>query len=429
MPTLYAAYGPFVGMGMVAFQTTLRIRRRPARRAARALRIAFALVLGIGVARASAATPGEANKLRTYPSRYHIIHTDLDPNDVRDVALRMSAMAEEYQRRTQGFAGKIRQKLPFYVFRKKEDYVAAGGPPDTGGVFQGDRLMAIAGEQVSGWTWGVIQHEGFHQFVRHVIGGDIPTWINEGMAEYFEEARFTGDGFVVGLVHPSRLARLKKAIESAQTIALGDMLALGHQEWKEHPKRRQNYDHAWSLIHFFVHAEDGKYVGALNGFLKDVGWCRLAYEQAWEKHFGSNVDAFEAKWREYWLAQPSHPTAELYGKALVATLTSFLARAVAQRQSFSDPEQFFEAARAGKLKAHKADWLPPSLLTDAVKVAERWGRWSIRQNRTSLPQLILRMRDGTVLTGQFRLRRGRVTSVTVDVSVAAERATPSSNSP
>jgi len=395
----------------------------------RALLIAAALVMGTGSHRASAATPDEAPKLRAYPSKYYIIHTDLDPNDVREVALRMSAMAEEYHYRTQGFAGKIRQKLPFYVFRKKEDYVAAGGLPGSGGVFAGDKLMAIAGDQVSGRTWRVIQHEGFHQFVRHVVGGDIPTWFNEGLAEYFEEARFTGDGFVVGLVPPRRLGRLKEAMQAGRPMALSEMMQISQREWNEHLPKTANYDHAWSLVHFLVHAEDGKYVKALNGFLKDVGWCRLAYEQAWEKHFGSNVDAFEAKWREYWLAQPRHPTAALYGKALVATLTSFLARAVSQRQSFSDARHFIEAARAGRLKAHKADWLPPSLLSEAVKVAERWGEWSIRQNRKSLPQLVLRMRDGTVVTGRFCLGRGRVSSVTVDVSVAEAAANPSSRLP
>ena len=31
-------------------------------------------------------------------------------------------------------------------------------------------------------TWHVVQHEGFHQFVFAVIRGEIPTWVNEGLA-------------------------------------------------------------------------------------------------------------------------------------------------------------------------------------------------------------------------------------------------------
>ena len=59
--------------------------------------------------------------------------------------------------------------------------------------------MAFAGEHITAYTWHTVQHEGFHQFAHAVIGGDIPTWLNEGLAEYFGEALFTG-----GRVRPRR---------------------------------------------------------------------------------------------------------------------------------------------------------------------------------------------------------------------------------
>ena len=34
----------------------------------------------------------------------------------------------------------------------------------------------------------------------------MPTWLNEGLAEYFGEGIFTGDGFVTGVISPERLA-------------------------------------------------------------------------------------------------------------------------------------------------------------------------------------------------------------------------------
>jgi hypothetical protein len=34
--------------------------------------------------------------------------------------------------------------------------------------------------------WRVLAHEGFHQFIGYELGQQIPMWLNEGMAQYFE---------------------------------------------------------------------------------------------------------------------------------------------------------------------------------------------------------------------------------------------------
>src|SRR3712207_464689 len=73
--------------------------------------------------------------LPKYEGRYYIIHTDLTDDDLKEAELRMSRMAEEYHERTKGFAGDIRSKLPFYLYRNEQDYYAAGGTRDSAGFF------------------------------------------------------------------------------------------------------------------------------------------------------------------------------------------------------------------------------------------------------------------------------------------------------
>ena len=73
------------------------------------------------------------------------------------------------------------------------------------------------------------------------------------------------------------------------------------------------------------------------------------WDRAWRKHFGPGTDDFEAAWKRYWLGLEDDPTADLYAKATVATLTSFLARANSQDQQIASAEEFFDLARAGKL--------------------------------------------------------------------------------
>jgi hypothetical protein len=47
-----------------------------------------------------------------------------------------------------------------------------------------------------------------------VIGGELPIWVNEGMAEYFGEGIFTGDGFITGVIPPKRLRMIKETSSS-----------------------------------------------------------------------------------------------------------------------------------------------------------------------------------------------------------------------
>ena len=53
-----------------------------------------------------------------------------------------------------------------------------------------------------------LQHEAFHQFAHETFGPNVPVWLDEGLAQVFEEAVWTGNGFVVGQVPPRRVRQL-----------------------------------------------------------------------------------------------------------------------------------------------------------------------------------------------------------------------------
>src|SRR5436190_20491182 len=85
------------------------------------LRVSVAILL-FGFAQHTAAAD-----LRVYETKYYTIHTDLSEDDARECAIRMTKMAEEYRDRTRDFAGAVRSRLPFYLYRNQIDYLAAGG--------------------------------------------------------------------------------------------------------------------------------------------------------------------------------------------------------------------------------------------------------------------------------------------------------------
>lgn len=373
-------------------------------------RYALGLVVVVGATVASLA-PAVAQQ-REYPTRYYIIHTDLDETTVREAALRITTMAEEYVRRSQSFSGKITQRLPFHLFGSLDDYHAVGGIPGSMGLYNGRSLMAVAVPGRREQLWRILQHEGYHQFVHAVITGDIPVWVNEGMAVYFEEAVFTGDGVVTGLIPQRRLERIRAGIEEGGLKSVAQMMLLERTAWN-HELRSSNYDQAWSMVHFLAHADEGRLQPRFEGFLRDVGNKRLDWKGAWVRNFGNNTADFQKAWKAFWLAMPDDPTADLYAETTVATITSFLARAFVQKQSFRNFTDFKETAAAGRLKLPPNDWLPPSLLTGALLEAKRTGEWKLLKHGRRPPQISCTLDNGLTLTGSFKMHRKRFGKITV----------------
>jgi hypothetical protein len=358
------------------------------------------------------------DELPSYKTPYYVVHSDLDIETVREAAARMTAMAETYHRRTKGFAGTIRSRLPFYVFANPADYYDAGGPAGSAGVFMvrggKGRLMAIGTARLGGHLWHVVQHEGFHQFAWYVISRNLPVWVNEGLAEYFGEALWTGDDYVTGVIPAGRATAVKRLIREDQMLPFKDMLTMTAETWRDRLSSR-NYRQAWSMVHFFVHADDGRYRKALSRYVGDIARGRDALK-AFARRFGRDLEKLQKRYADWWTSLPADPTPGLRTEATVATLTSFLARTRIARVTVQSAEEFFDAAREGRIavdgRDHPRLWLPASLARRAVGRAEKLGDWSLEDGRV----LRLRRPDGTVFTGTYKIEAGRPR-----VSVAVEK--------
>lgn len=351
--------------------------------------------------------------MKTYQTRYYMLHADLPPETAAEAKLRLSLMAEEYWSRTKTFGGVIRDRMDFYIFKNHEDYVDAGAPPSSAGVFigwtlggkRGGRLMATVS---SGEDWRVAQHEGFHQFIHMTMPEEIPIWANEGLAEYFGHGIWTGDAFVLGVVPPARCRRLNDLVEAGRLMSLLDMMRLSHAEWNFGLAMR-NYDQAWSMVHFLAHGNGGKYQTAFATFLRDVAGGQ-PWEKVWIDRFGRDTDKFRNVYTAWWKPLADDPPTEPYNRALVHTLTSFLARATAMKLTFATSEEFLAAAEAGKIKPDPvkqvALWLPETLLSDALAQAPKAGTWTL-DSKGATPRLTLVDAQGGKFVGTYTRPEGR----------------------
>ncbi|MCW2957085.1 MAG: hypothetical protein JWO69_1954, partial [Thermoleophilia bacterium] len=209
-------------------------------------------------------------ELRTLDTKYYRIYTDLDAELTRDLTRRMDAMYEEYARRLAAFQTKEDvPRLEVYLFTTQKSYLAFTGEKlhNTGGVYIPRRnlLAAFLEGQGRDGLRRTLQHEAFHQFAYNAISKDLPVWLNEGMAQLFEEAIWTGDGFWLGHVAPRRVRQIRSDLVKGRLFDFDRMLPMTQEKWAANlgddgDLGATQYNQAWAMVHFltFVTDDDGK---------------------------------------------------------------------------------------------------------------------------------------------------------------------------
>ena len=379
--------------------------------------------------------PGLPKTMKQVEGKYHILVHDLSDDEAREVLLRMQAITEEYALRTRDFSGQLRAKMPFILFRSADDYYHAGGMEGSAGVFTGAYLMAIAGEKLTPGTWHIIQHEAFHQFAHAVINANMPPWVDEGLAEYFGEAVYTGDGFVSGAIPAGRLARVKESIQNKDFKPLDAMMHTTLAQWNRRLSIT-NYDQAWAMSMFLAHGDDGKYQKTFSRFMVAMNRGAL-WEKAWADTFGS-AEGFEKQMNAWWLALPDTAGHETYARAGVQMLSSYLARATSQKQTFIDVDALLKAIKNGQIKHHRDDLLPIGLAGDCASIVESLrgagATFSLeaptphasnskkQSAKADAPRttVVCKLKSGSRVSGVFKLQGTRVKSVTSSIQPAPE---------
>ena len=177
---------------------------------------------------AAALADGNA-PLRVIRTAHYVIHTDIaDGPVVDDIARRMDVMYGLYAEQLSEFrpAADDAPPLPVYLFAERSRYVtftrALGA--NTAGLFVAGRqsfLTSYLGGQGRDALRRALQHEAFHQFAYFRISRHLPIWLNEGLAQVYEEGIWTGKSFLLGQVPPWRMRPAAVRRQSLQAGAAG----------------------------------------------------------------------------------------------------------------------------------------------------------------------------------------------------------------
>jgi hypothetical protein len=363
--------------------------------------VGFAIlaVFALGAVSARAAEPD----LRLIRSKYYLIHTDLDDVLVFDLGTRMDAMYAEYSRRLSDFDLRDeRRPVDVYLFNRKSDYTAFTGTQylHTGGIFMPAR------NQIAAYLEGqrdvlrrTLQHEAFHQFASKAIGANLPIWINEGMALLFEEAIWTGDGFLMNQVPPRRVRQLQSDVHNNNLLSFKVLINMSPERWSANlagdpAVGATQYNQAWAVVHYMAYGDDGRNGARLVTMLKALG-NGVEPARAFRESFKLDDETFRARFEEYALALQPTPEAEVMDRHDV--LADLCAELAAQGKRFATVAEFRRTVEVMKYQLRytrgEVSWTaePASFFRDVSGAAYGAEQLYFEPRRgAALPDLVFR---------------------------------------
>jgi tetratricopeptide (TPR) repeat protein len=242
-----------------------------------------------------------AQTWREVQSPHFRVITDGSERDGREVAKEFEQIRYVFAVRFNHAA--FESGAPLLVVAVREPGLHALGP-----VFWKDRER-VAGEFFRGWerqyalvrldSFGNLKQEEstvFHEYTHSILHANLhwlPTWLDEGMAEFYAYTRFQGDSILVGA--PSfRLAHL----QSEPLIPLSEMLAANPGTFAKDARREDLlYGEAWAMVHYMTFGPDMEGGAKLNRFIALLD-SATPQSQAFQQVFG-DPKTFEQKLSAY----------------------------------------------------------------------------------------------------------------------------------
>ncbi len=232
----------------------------------------------------------------------YIVKTDIS----QDFAQQAADTAEEIRKIYDSVFPDIPKpdrKYMVLVFDSFELYDACGAPPHTAGFYDGlfKRLNLHRQKSVED-TLMVLKHEGFHQYCHEHLE-DIPTWFNEGLAEYFAASEpIKEQGKLRGMkmkAHPWRMYSIAKAVRDGQAPSIQKLMLMSQAEMYEEEHVQLHYSQAWSLCHFCIDGGVPEYQSALKKYFKSLTSGKDR-EESYHSTFGKlKMAEFERRWKDH----------------------------------------------------------------------------------------------------------------------------------
>jgi tetratricopeptide (TPR) repeat protein len=227
------------------------------------------------------------------------IYSNAGESTTRDVATSLTRMRDALAHFTRLA---VRSPLPtkVYVFANDRSFMpyceALRGRCDhTTGLYLGTHdanyVMIRGGSEID----RVVYHELVHYFVRNTVSRSLPTWFNEGLAEYYSTFVAHGDSVDVGRPIEDHVL----ALRSEPLIPLSELfdVTTSSKMYNEGLRQGMYYAESWALVHYLM-IGNAQRQGQLGTFLGQLGSGRPV-EEAFHAAFNARYEEMESELRRY----------------------------------------------------------------------------------------------------------------------------------
>ncbi|MBL8857530.1 MAG: tetratricopeptide repeat protein [Planctomycetes bacterium] len=143
------------------------------------------------------------------------------------------------------------------IFKNAAEYKSLGNQPVEWAAGHWDGTNVVTYDARNGGEGGLagmldtLFHEASHQFTTLAGGSSVPSWLNEGMASFFEGTKLLSNGKLDwNLVVPGRLYPLLEDFRSAQPHRLEDVIQGNVDDYRVY------YPWGWGIVYYLYNAED-----------------------------------------------------------------------------------------------------------------------------------------------------------------------------
>jgi hypothetical protein len=263
------------------------VRREGASKALRLFRRCLPCVVALTIL----AAPADAAWQRLDSPNFVVIG-DASERELRNVAVKFEAFREVLGRLRGNDVATAPVPTVIIVFRSAKAFSPytpryQGRPTDMGGLFvSGQDVNHIAFvNDGSEWSERLIHHEYAHLIIANA-SGNVPVWLNEGLAELYSTFELSRDGreALIGRPIGDHLALL----QSERLLKLSDLLQVdyGSTLYNERDRRSVFYAQAWALTHMITFGEPSR-TQQLRAYLQRLAEGAPSL-QAWAQAFGAD---------------------------------------------------------------------------------------------------------------------------------------------
>lgn len=249
-------------------------------------------------------------------SSFQTAHYEIEYNCEKEfaqlVGKHLEAILKEYQHRFPMDAtldemgretGKVR-RFTVKVFKTEaefQSYAATNGVGGAAAYFSSsqEELVCYKFEEGKKVTFNVLYHEASHQYMYLYMGPDVtvPSWLDEGVGDYFFGGRFEPDGSFHIRENSWRRETIKDAVRINKHVPLKEIFHYTQAQY--YSNADLCYAEGWAIAYFLWTTKDPKYVGRLDRFYATLKATKDS-DKALQQAFGDlDMDKLEEDWKEF----------------------------------------------------------------------------------------------------------------------------------